>query len=317
MGLAFKRFLFPLAVLSAFGSGLLIPEAVERLGEAFHTPPEETYSPYITPDPRWISMNVQLNDLATRYSGVVGLYVKDLRRGFEYAYNADQPFPSASLIKIPIMAATFLGVQEGRVSLQQRIRMAWQDKRGGSGQLRRFRPGRSFTVEELLRRMMVDSDNTAAQMLVSYLGFEYLNRAFERFGLRETRIHPEGLTLIDGKVRNENYTTPREMAFFLERIYRRELVSQEASDNMIGIMKSVRFRDRLARYLPREWEFAHKTGLLRQACHDVGIVFSPEGEFLVCVLTGNNLDYRRAKRFIASVGWRTFHFYAGEKGESS
>ena len=66
---------------------------------------------------------------------------------------------------------------------------------------------------------------------------------------------------------------------------------------------------RLAKGLPRGWEIAHKTGLLRKACHDVGIVFSPKGDYMICVLTSHDVTYKTAKRFIANVGRITFDYY--------
>jgi beta-lactamase class A len=97
----------------------------------------------------------------------------------------------------------------------------------------------------------------------------------------------------------------------LEKIYRRELVSPEASDEMLLILKHQKLRDRLPRYLPTGWLIAHKTGLLRKACHDVGIVFSPKGNYMICVMTGQDTNYRAAKQFIASVGRITFDYYQG------
>lgn len=264
-------------------------------------------------DPQWTAFSAMLTRMVMRQPGIVGIFLKDLRKGFEYDYNVDRLFPSASLIKLPVMVATFEAIKEGRISLGDTIRMHRRDKRGGSGELKFYRSGSRFTVSDLLNHMIMESDNTATHLLVSLLGFDYLNATFESLGLKDTRIHPEGLSLADGRVRHENYTSPREMAYLLEKIYHRELVSTEASAQMIEILKRAQYRDRLARYLPPEWQMAHKTGLLRRACHDCGVVYSPEGDFLVCVLTARNRNYRRAKRFIASVGRRTFNFYSTQK----
>ena len=271
----------------------------------------------IAPDPRWADFNSQLSRYVLRQPGVAGLYIKDLRKGLEYTYNVDRPFPSASLVKLPLMVATFQAIKEGRISLQTVVTMKRRDRRGGSGRLRFCRTGSAFTVSELLDHMIGESDNTATHLLVDLLGFDYINQVFERIGLKETRIHPEGLSLTWRRVQNENYTTPREMAFVLEKIYRKEMVSREASAEMVEILKRAGYRDRLARYLPLDWQLAHKTGLLRRACHDCGIVYSPEGDFLVCVLTAHNRNYRRAKRFIALIGRRTFNFYSGLRTQVS
>jgi beta-lactamase class A len=78
---------------------------------------------------------------------------------------------------------------------------------------------------------------------------------------------------------------------------------------MLEIMKHARSRSRLAKNLPPEWQFARKTGLLRHNCHDVGIVFTPDGgAYVLCVLTSQNNNYKLAKSLISSVGRMTFEF---------
>lgn len=268
-------------------------------------------------DPRWTAFGDDLKAAIRRQPGDVGFYIKDLKQGFSIVHNEDHLFPSASLIKVPVMVAVFQAVEDGRITLDSKVRMSRQDRRGGSGTLRRRRSGTEFKVSHLIERMIVESDNTAAHLLISQLGFEYLNRVFVGAGLKDTRIHPEGMKLAWAPVARENFTTPREMAYLLEKIYRREIVSPAACDRMISILKSAGGRDRLALYMPKSWNIAHKTGLLRGACHDCGIVYAPEGELLVCVLTGGNGSYRKAKRFIASVGRKTFRFYTTRQKDAS
>jgi beta-lactamase class A len=99
------------------------------------------------------------------------------------------------------------------------------------------------------------------------------------------------------------------MGSLLEKIYRHQVVNDGLSDLMIEIMKGANARTRLARDLPRDWQFARKTGLLRKNCHDVGIVFAPEGDYILCVLTNNKTEnYRVAKGLISSVGKQAYDY---------
>jgi beta-lactamase class A len=68
---------------------------------------------------------------------------------------------------------------------------------------------------------------------------------------------------------------------------------------------------RLAKGMPSGWEIAHKTGLLRQACHDSAIFLTPNGDYAVTVLTGQNASYGQAKNFITKLAHVTFENYAG------
>jgi beta-lactamase class A len=110
-------------------------------------------------------------------------------------------------------------------------------------------------------------------------------------------------------VRNENFTTAREMAGLMERIYEGKLVNREASDFMLDVLKHTKSRSRLRKGLPLGWEIGHKTGLLRKSCHDVGIVFSPRGDFVIAVLTSEAPNYTVAKNFIARVAKLTYRYY--------
>jgi beta-lactamase class A len=151
-------------------------------------------------------------------------------------------------------------------------------------------------------------------MVIDLLGYDYLNQRFEQMGLRATRIAPTGMSLADrlADPALDNYTTPKEMASILEKIYNHQMVTDGLSDLMMEIMKGANSRTRLAKNLPHDWQFARKTGLLRKNCHDVGIVFSPEGEYVLCVLTnGNTENYKVAKGLISSVGKQAYD-YIGE-----
>lgn len=260
-------------------------------------------------DTRWVQMTGAIGDIVGSYDGEVGLYIKDLKTGRTFERNADQTFVSASLIKVPIMAAAFEAIQEGRIALNTRLRLKRHYRRDGSGRLKWARTGSRFPISYLVHAMITQSDNTATAMMIDLLGYDALNRSFHNFGLEQTRISPRGMSLsnrLDPSL--ENYTTPREMGAFLERMYKHELVNDGLSDLMLEIMKGATARSRLAEYLPDQFRLARKTGLLRGNCHDMGIIFTPSGDYVICVLTRRNHNYREAKSMISSVG-QTAYLY--------
>jgi beta-lactamase class A len=262
----------------------------------------------INPDD-WQSLVKAVNTRASQYGATVGYVIKDFKSGQVVYSNADLSFPSASLIKFPVLCAAFQAVEEGKLSLSMPVTLQRGDRKGGSGVLKLSPVGTVFTNRELLEAMIGRSDNTAADLIVRQLGYDYLQKTFTAFGLQDTVIRPEGFKLTSRHVHEDNMTSPRDMAFLLEKIYKRELVSPQASDQMLDILKHQHLRDRLPRFLPSGWEIAHKTGLLRKACHDVGIVFSPKGDYMICVLTSHDVTYRMAKRFIASFARITYDYY--------
>lgn len=252
-----------------------------------------------------------IQKVSESYNGDVGILIKDLKSGRTFEYHADHTFVSASLIKVPIMIATFEAIREGKISLNTRIKYKKSFRRDGSGNLKWARAGAYYPLSYLIYQMVTKSDNTATAMIIDLLGYDYLNHKFATMGLNATRIAPTGMSLASRLLdpAMDNYTTPREMAELLEKIYKHQVVTDGLSDLMIEIMKGANARTRLAKNLPNQWQLARKTGLLRKNCHDVGIVFAPEGDYILCVLTnGKTENYRMAKGLISNVGKQAYEY---------
>jgi beta-lactamase class A len=243
----------------------------------------------------------ELETQASRFPGEAGIIVKDLKTGEIIEINSNKLFPSASLVKVPIMAALYQAVEEGKLSLDDMVTLRRQHKVRSASHLYFARNGTKFSVRNLIERMITESDNTATNMCVDVLGFGYLNQKFVEFGLKNTDLRRGVMDLQWRDAGIENYTTAEDMAFLLEKIYRGELVSPQASAEMLEVLKRQKVNDRIPRWLPDDLVIAHKTGLLHDTVSDVGIVFTPEGNFVICVLTADITSYRTAKKFIGKV----------------
>ena len=253
------------------------------------------------------SLTLDLQKQASRLRGKAGIVIKDLKTGQTIEINSSKLFPSASLVKIPIMAACFKAEKEGRLSIYDKITLRKQHKEHSCSRLYRARLGTKYTILELMERMITESDNTATNMLTDRLGFGYLNEKFTEFGLKNTDMRRG---IMDLKWRNagiENYTTAGDMALILEKIYKGELIDEYASANMLEILKRQKVRDRIPRWLPSDLVVAHKTGLLRDTVSDVGVVFTPDGDFIVCVITADVNSFKIAKQFIGRVAIMTYN----------
>ncbi|OQB11956.1 MAG: Extended-spectrum beta-lactamase PER-1 precursor [Candidatus Omnitrophica bacterium ADurb.Bin205] len=258
----------------------------------------------------WGTFTAQLMREIDKFKGDSAVIIKDLESGWEFVYQKDKLYPSASLAKIPIMAAAFIAAGKGKVNLDTEIALKPSDKLTGSGVLKSLPAGTLFNFERLIGFMIYDSDNTATNIVTKTLGIDYLNNTFKELGLKHTKLLRR---VADYRLRNqgvENYTTAEDMAFLLEKIYLRSLFNKQVSDKCIGLLKLTRMNDRIPRYLPADITIAHKTGLERNVCHDVGLVLTPKGNFLICVLTNyKNTDLKTAKQFIARIALLTYKFY--------
>lgn len=255
-------------------------------------------------DPQWRNfhqLQADLQQAAARFPGVAGIVIEDIATGNDVRINADTLYPSASLVKVPIMAAYYQAAAEGKLSLDDTIILKRSHKVKSCSHLCAARTGRAFPIRRLIELMITESDNTAANMLVDHVGFAYLNEKFVEFGLRNTDLRRG---IMDLKWRNrgiENYTTAQDMGSLLKRIYKGALVSPEASGEMLEVLKRQKVNDRIPRFLPANITVAHKTGLLYNTVSDVGIVFTPQGDFIICVITADIQGLNSAKRFIGRV----------------
>lgn len=276
-------------------------EGKESLSGIKTLSPEEKQFLYNLRQERWEANSRQILQKIASFRGEAGIVVKDLQTGWTFLHNEDQLFPAASMIKIPIMVACFKAASEGRLKLEEKYVLNRKDRVGGSGILRRMRNGRTFTYEELINLMVTHSDNIATNVLIDRLGFDYINRVFAELGLRETRLRRKMIDFVARENGLENYTTAWDMTHVLEMIYRGRCYSREISEKCIEILKQQQINDRLPRFLPKETQVAHKTGLEREVCHDAGIVFSPYGDYIITVLVRTWTGPRTTKTFIARL----------------
>jgi beta-lactamase class A len=105
----------------------------------------------------------------------------------------------------------------------------------------------------------------------------------------------------------ENYTSAADITYLLEKIYNKELINRKSSNMMLAFLLRQKMKDRIPRYLPKNVEVAHKTGLERGVVHDAGIIFSVKSDCIVCVLTKGVKKYSKAKKFIANLSLLTYN----------
>ncbi len=262
----------------------------------------------------WRSLEERLRADAASCAGIIpGIIVEDLSTGWRIEINPDRLFPSASLAKVPIMASCFLAAAGSKLDLEKKVRLCRRDKVAGSGVIKNLPDGSVFSVSELMSIMITQSDNTASNMLIDCLGQDYLNESFRRLGMRSTNLARKMMDFVSRKQGRENYTSAGDMAFIFEEIYYGRLINKVYSRQCLDMLMAQKIRDRIPAKLPPGTPVAHKTGLEYGVCHDAGIVFVPEGNFLICVLTSHNFrNSYPAKRFIARIAGKVYDFYRTE-----
>jgi beta-lactamase class A len=286
-----------------------IPAFVLQKSAVRHPSPSMVQAVPATKEEKLTALEEAVRKRVKTFRGEIGLVIRDLDTGWTFQVNPDNLFPAASMVKVPIMAACLKAAEEGQLSLRDNMKLKRSDKAAGSGVLRTRATGSAFTIEQLVELMVTHSDNTAANMLIDLLGFDYLNRTFREMGLQRTNLSRKMMDFRSRDKGIENYTSAREMADILEKIYRKGCVCSSVSEKSLEFLKSQKVNDRIPKLLPKDTVVAHKTGLERLVCHDAGIVFTDNGDFLISVFTKTTSGPRTAKRFISSVSSLAYTVY--------
>ncbi len=258
----------------------------------------------------WDFLNRSLEKSVFGFKGEVSVVVKDLDTNWEIAFNKDVLLPSASLVKIPIMLSCYYAAQEGKINLTDTVSLSNSVKVPGSKVLGEAPAGSVFSIQDLLEPMITESDNTAANVLIETMGFDALNSYFKKIGLKNTNLSRKMLDFKERSEGVENYTTAREMAYLLEALYHKKFLNKNVSEKCLRLLGQQKINDRIPRGLPQGIPVAHKTGLENYICHDVGIVYTGKGDFLICVLVRHSDKFAKpTKRFISRLSSLTYNYY--------
>ena len=232
--------------------------------------------------------------------GVVGVAAIDLTTGRVTAYHADEVFPTASTIKVPIMIQLFRAVRLGEVKLSDSIPVTVKELVDESPTVEKAAkgPGR-ITVRELLEAMIQISDNAATNKLIELLGMSKVNRAMDEFGFLQTRLRRRMIDLAAAARNEENVSTPLEMARIMEMIYRGKAVDENASREMLDVMAGTRADIRTA--IPEGIRVASKPGSLDGVKCEVAVVFLEKRPFVVSVYSTYLKGDRNVVRDVAAI----------------
>ena len=232
-----------------------------------------------------------------RTGGDTGVYVKNLVTGEAFARGEDRAIAAASVIKIPVMIEAFRAQAAGELSLAELHVLRDGERMPSCGTLKAMHAGIEMTLLDLVKLMIIVSDNTATNILITRLGIERINRTLRALGCVQTTLRR---LLFDREAAAkglENTITAGEIGLLLERIWRGEIVSPEASRAMLDILLDQRLNGKLPFFLhARGIPVAHKTGEDSGITHDVGIILTQEP--LVVCFVGEHVDVAAYERLM-------------------
>lgn len=263
-------------------------------------------------------LRLQVEDAIKAAKGDVGVVIRHLESGVEIAVRGDEPFPLASAFKLPILVELYAQERAGRVKLDELYTLGPRDQHIGSGDLSvNFDlPGVALSIRNLANLMMMISDNSATDILLTRVGASNVTARMRTLGLNGIRVDRTTQELIldyggqdtarlkdtvlqelrplirrppedeaQRLARDTRYAddprdqaTPRDMTRLLEMLWKGQAVDKAASRDILELMMRCRTGTaRIKGLLPAGTVVAHKTGSVGGTIDDVGIIYLPHG----------------------------------------
>lgn len=233
--------------------------------------------------------------------------IRSLKDGQTWEYRSETVTASASLIKMFILTEAMVRVKDGRLSLADRIPVQSSDVVPFS--VLGFLNPRAYTLEELLRLMIVYSDNTATNVMIDFLGMERINRRIRELGFEKSLLRRKMMDFEAAKRGKENLTSAGEMAELLQRLYDGRLLGEPYDSKMLEIMKGQADECMMRVNLPDELPMARKSGELDCLNHDIAIVYGEKTDYIYCFFVWDAASNNDAREILARTSKIVYDFF--------
>ena len=233
--------------------------------------------------------------LLNNFNGEAGFYFLHLDKGIDFGINENKIFPSASLIKIPIMVQIFNRVENDNLNLDS---LLFYDsslinyKYKGDDSIARFKENETISIKKLLTHMITFSDNHASLWLqIIAGGGTKINEILDKYNFTKTKVNSRTLNREDQYLQyGWGQTTPKEMSKLMIEIKNGNIVSKKSSDEMYRHLTRIYWDDEALSQIPNHIQVASKQGAINKSRSEVVLVNSPSGDYVFCIITNNQSD---------------------------
>lgn len=234
----------------------------------------------------------QIETLLQGFRGDIGVYVHDLKKNRVAAVHADTIFPTASMVKVPIMIGVMDKISKKELDYHQSLTYKDSLLYEGVDILGSFKNNEKIDLSKVMMLMLTTSDNTASLWLQSLAGTgTRINQLMDSLGFPNTKVNSRtpGREEIR-KIYGWGQTTPREMATLFEKIADRQILSDSASDKMLKLLGRNYWDEEGLSVIPAGVFVASKNGAVNASRSEVIYVQGEGVHYVFCICTKNNQD---------------------------
>lgn len=232
----------------------------------------------------------------------VSIYFEYLPTGANIAVNKDAEFYPASLLKVPVAMAAAKKIDRGEWKWDNKLVLMATDKDDKFGTLYKEPTGSVFTIEELVKRSLIDSDNTAHFILLRNLELSEINDVYSHMG-------------IDGFLETDGSLSAKRYAVILRTLYNSSYITDKSSQKIISFLSEGEFEGYIESGLPSDVVFAHKVGIdtNKKVYLDSGIIYFGQRPYILVVMTKSKTE-EQAKNIMKDISQKAFDYIRNYKG---
>jgi beta-lactamase class A len=237
-------------------------------------------------------------ELIAGFAGQAAFLARHLGTGATIGHRPERVMPTASTIKLLVLAELFRQVEAGEASLEESLAIDPDDRRGGSGILKDLSQAVRLSARDHAVLMTALSDNSSTAVLVRRLGLARILASAREWGMPDTMAAFKGASS-----REYATSTPRDIVRLLTLIGTDQLVSPGACAAIRDILVTQQYHDQIGRYLPFD-QYARtgahhagpviirsKSGFTAPVRVDAGLVELPGGvQYAICLMTDESRE---------------------------
>jgi beta-lactamase class A len=247
-------------------------------------------------------LTTQLQNAVKGFNGQLGIYVQNLKTGRTAAINPDSLFPTASMIKVSILAGVMDKIEKGELQYNQKLVYRDSLLYAGEDILGSFKEKDTIQLSKVAMLMITMSDNTASLWLQKLVDGKYINNWLQQNGFKVMAVNSRVAGREDiRKIYGWGVTTPREMAKMFMLIRQGKVVSEAASERMSRMLNRIYWDEKSLSQIPPYVQVLSKQGAVDASRSETVLVNAPHGDYVFSIITNNNKDQRWTKDNEASI----------------